>query len=302
MSHTLAPIMSRFRNEGQTKSYRSFVAGRAQPSIYLHRSIYLHNLRNFLQNDTVSQCACHMAYLEFSAGNRSPSRQNLDHNSLVAILGNQVKGRNNICGRLLIVENVFKDIVETLGSLLNIDPFFFASHMDTSEVDVTKTRLQTATLPSTKRSQTFLNLHYHRVIEFEHLQPERKMLRGMNVPRKVKILAPLKGVYLGLARHCCLILKAEVKYRLWLGMKFSSVEELSTHLETQYIPGPVLVDAPISNSYLVRRRDNGNASTLTLQARLFQGGFLDFLPGPSFFDNIDSPSGPVNSSQLETLT
>lgn len=51
----------------------------------------------------------------------------------------------------------------------------------------------------------------------------------------------------------------------------------------------------------MRRPDNGNASTLTLQVRLFQGGFLDFLPGPSFFDIIDSQSGPVKSSQLETL-
>ena len=41
------------------------------------------------------------------------------------MLGNQVKGRNNVYDRLLIVENVSKNIVETLGSLLNIDPFFF---------------------------------------------------------------------------------------------------------------------------------------------------------------------------------
>lgn len=213
MSHTLAPIMTKFRNDGQTKSYRYFVAERAQ------RSLYLQNLRNFLQKDTVSPQACHIACLEYSAGNGSPSRQNLDHNSLASILSKQVKGRNNLCGRLLIVENVSKDVVETLGSLLNIDPFFFASHMDTSEVDVTKTRLQTATLPSTKRSQNFLNLHYHRVIEFEHLHSEQKMLRDMNVPRKVKILAPLKGVYLGLARHCCSILKAESKDGLWLGKR-----------------------------------------------------------------------------------
>ena len=52
---------------------------------------------------------------------------------------------------------------------------------------------------------------------------------------------------------------------------------------------------------MFRRQDSRDTSTLTLQTRLFQGGFQDFLSGPSFSDNIDSESGPRRSSPLESL-
>ena len=50
-----------------------------------------------------------------------------------------------------------------------------------------------------------------------------------------------------------------------------------------------------------RRGENEKASTLTLQTRLFQGGFQDFLSGPAFSDNVESDSGPRRSSPLESL-
>lgn len=70
-----------------------------------------------------------------------------------------------------------------------------------------------------------------------------------------------------------------------------------THIWT----GLILVDAPISNSYILRRRENENTSTFTIRTRLFQGGFQDFLSGPLFSDNIDPESGPTRSSLLETF-
>ena len=50
-----------------------------------------------------------------------------------------------------------------------------------------------------------------------------------------------------------------------------------------------------------RSRDSQTSSTLTLQTRLFQGGFEDFLSGSSFFDHIDPEIGPPRSSPLESL-
>lgn len=76
-------------------------------------------------------------------------------------------------------------------------------------------------------------------------------------------------------------MKTEGRDRLWLGL--------------------VLVDPPISSSYALRRPDNEISSILTLQTRLFQGGALDFLSGPSFSDNIDPETGPTWPSPLESL-
>ena len=177
----------------------------------------LRNLCQFLQNDTASQRACRIVCLEFSSVSSSPSRRSIDLNDLALLLCTTTKERDDLCGRLLIVEDVSSDVVETLGSSLEIDPLFFASHIDTFQIDIATTRPSTVTLPSTMRSQNFLNLHYHRVIEFENLETKKILHRDMNVPRKVKILPRLQGRSIGLARHCCSTLKTEGKDGLWIG-------------------------------------------------------------------------------------
>ena len=203
--------MNKTSNQDQIRSYKSFVAARTQ------RNSSLQNLCEFLQNDTVSQHACRVVCLEFSSASGPPSHRSLDRDGLELLLCNKTKGRDDLCGRLLIVEDLSSDVVETLGSLLNIDPLFFASHIDTFQIDIATTRPSTTTLPSTTRSQNFLNLHYHRIIEFENLDSKQVLLRDMNVPRKVKILPQLKRINVGLARHCCSTLKTEGKDGLWLG-------------------------------------------------------------------------------------
>lgn len=207
----LPPGMNQFRNEDQIKSYRSFVAARTQWNPCLK------NLSEFLQDKTASQHTCHITSMEFSSASGPPSRRILDLDSLAQLLRNTAKEGNDLCGRLLIVEDLSNHVLETLGSLLNIDPLFFASHIDTFQIDIATTRPSTVTLPSTTRSQDFLNLHYHRVIEFEELESKQVLHRDMNVPRKVKILPRPKGYNIGLARHCCSILKTEGKDGLWLG-------------------------------------------------------------------------------------
>ena len=204
--------MDKDPNGNQVKSYKSFVAERTQ------QNPHLQNLREFLQKEATSQGACHIACLDFFPGDGPPSRRSLSLKGLGSLLSDK-DDADDLCGRLLIVEDISNDVVETLGSLLNIDPLFFASHMDTDEIDIKKTRLQTAILPSTKRSQKFLNLQYHRVIEFEDLNSDQTIFRKMNVSRKVKILSQLKGITIGLARHCCSILRTDGNHGHWLGMR-----------------------------------------------------------------------------------
>ena len=207
----LSTIMNVTGSEKQSSSYRSYVGRRTRQDPHFKQ------LHEFLQNDTVSQHACRITCLEFFIGDGSPSRWGLDLDGLASLLNGEVRRRKSLCGRILLVEDVSNDAVEILGSRMNIDPLFFACHMDTSEIDISKTRLQTAILPSTRRCQNFLNLQYHRVLEFENLKSDQTIFRDMNVSRKVKILSQFKGINIGLARHCCSILKTEGKDGLWLG-------------------------------------------------------------------------------------
>lgn len=287
--------MNDTRNKDQLRSYNSFIAARTQ------RNSCLQELFEFLQDETASQHACRIVCLEFSSTSGPPSRRIIDLDSLALLLGNTAKENNDIRGRILIVEDLSADVVETLGSLLNIDPFFFASHLDTFRANIARPRPSAATLPSTTRSQNFLNLHYHRVIEFENPGPRKVLLRDMNVPRKVKILPRLKGVNVGIAQHCCSILQTTGKDGLWLGKRGLMESRVIDNLQTHILIGLVLVDPPISNSYVSRSQDNEKSIILTLQTRLFQGGSQDLRPGPAYSDDIDPASGPIRASPLESF-
>ena len=286
--------MEKPRHEDRIGPYKSSVATRTQ------RNPELKSLYALLQTDSVDQRSCRIVCLEFSSASGPPNRQSLDLDGLASILGAKATGRDDLCGRLLIVEDLSSDIVETLGCLLNIDPFFFASHIDTFQIDIARRRPSMATFPSKMRTQNFLNLHYHRVVELKNPESTHTLLRDMNVPRIVRILPKLKGTNIGLVRHCCSILKAETKDGLWLG-KRGLINQWDYETQNLYFIGLILVDAPISNSYVLQSRDNDSTAPFTLQTELFQGGFQDFLSEPSFSDNIDHKSGPIPSSPLESF-
>ena len=138
---------------------------------------------------------------------KSPIRRSLDSDSLESLLLNTERADPDLCGRILIIEDLTSKVVETLGYALKIDPLFFANHMDTNEINIATPRPSVVTLPSTTLSHNFLNLHYHRVIEFEGTRSMETLLRDMNLRRKVKVLPQTHGVNLGLVRHCCSVLE-----------------------------------------------------------------------------------------------
>ena len=210
-SHTVNRGMENPRHEDRLGSYKSFVATRAQ------RNPELNNLLELLQTKSARQSSCRIVCLEFSSAPSPPRRLSLDLDDLTPILGAKATGRDDLCGRLLVVEDISNDSIETLGCLLDIDPCFFASHVDTCQTNIARRRPSMATLPSRLRDQEFLNLHYHRVVEIEKSNATSSLLRDMNVPRKVRVLPNLKGTSIGLVRHCTSILKAQTKDGLWLG-------------------------------------------------------------------------------------
>lgn len=218
-SSSLAQILVKSLSSGQVMSYRSFVAAKSQ------RRSRLQNLSNFLDEDTACQHACRIDCVEFSGSSRSPNLRSLHLDQLASILYSNARDKD-LFGRLLIIEDVAPDLVEMLGSALDINPLFFASHIDTAYNDIRKGRASTATLPSTIRSQNFLNLHYQRVIEFDNAITRKRLLRDMNLGRKVKMLPKIKGKSFGLVRHCCSMLQTVSKDGLWLGTTLLAIYEL----------------------------------------------------------------------------
>lgn len=211
--YTSTSCMNQSCNDDHDSSYKSYVQARTQWNPCLKK------LSDFLHDDSASQHPCHITSLDFSSASGVPSRRNLDLDSLTLLLSGTIQGKDKTCGRLLIVEDSSNQVLETVGSSLNIDPLFFASHVHTLQVDISTTRPSTVTLPSRTRSQHFMNLHYRRLVEFENLEDSEVLYREMNVPRKVKILPRLKGINVGLVQHCCSILQTQGRDGLWLGTR-----------------------------------------------------------------------------------
>ena len=277
------------------ESYKTLVARRTSPNPCLQ------DLSSFLSRKIVCQRAFRAVCMEFFTENRPPYSQRIDLNSLTSLLSNTRKGSNDCCGRILIIEDPCQDVVEILGSMLDIDPLFFASHIDThEEINMTTARPSVTTLPSTARSQNFLNLHYQRVIQCDNPRPRQTLLRNMNLRRKVKMLPQTGGITIGLVRHCCSILETIGPDGLRLGMSVL-LTGMGARPGAEYVLGLILVDAPISNSDMQIRQPDKRNTRGAIQACLFKGGFQDIRPISATFTPDEAEMESLQGSPLETL-
>ena len=195
------------------QSYESFVKAKTR------RNPSLQNLVDFFNSGDGYQRVCRIACLELSDTFATPKTRTLDLTNLRHLLYNldNISKHHALQGRLLIIEDLSREVIELGGSALDIDPFFFAFQVDVLEPDIAAGRPGTASLPSRFKSKDALTVDYHHVLEFNEVR-ERTLVRDANVPRKVKILAPIQGTNIGLARCCCSILQTIGKDGLWLGM------------------------------------------------------------------------------------
>lgn len=119
-------------------------------------------------------------------------------------------------GRILIIEDLSKEIVEILGTLLKIDPLFFALHLHTTQR--TSSHHQTpdeATLPSRLLTQSYANISYHRVMISDQGAPEHgRYLRSTTIDRK---LVFLRSTNIALAQHCASVMRIKNRTGPWLG-------------------------------------------------------------------------------------
>lgn len=211
-----------------TTSYQKYVVDQSR------RNPCLHNLCQFLAEDK-DRNECRIVSLDFGPIDGGVQESELSSVELAETLSSQMK--SNQGRRLLVVEDLTKDVVELLGSYLDIDPLFFASHIYRPHVEMSSCRPSTATLPSKTKIQNFLSLHYQHAIEFES-QPlaPRKLFCDGNVARKVVILPPTKNMHIGLVQHGCSIWKGATKKNSWLGMISNQRGKLDTYTNGRHNP------------------------------------------------------------------
>jgi hypothetical protein len=157
-------------------SYLDYIVAQSE------RNPCLRNLCQFIAKDNAKE-NCKIVSLEFPALGEIPHRVDLDPKCLGSILNTDVGDGQ---GRLLIIEDLTKDIVGVLESSLDIDPLFFAPHIHGPSVEISSSTPSVVILPSKALTQDFLSLQYQRSIEFSNppVTP-RKMSRDSNLPWKV---------------------------------------------------------------------------------------------------------------------
>ncbi|KAH7121209.1 hypothetical protein B0J11DRAFT_60515 [Dendryphion nanum] len=179
--------------------------------------------------------------------------------NLLAELGPIAPPQGALEGRILIIEDLTKTVIADLGSALQIDPLFFASHLDTPAMDVNSTAPDKVTLPSRLRPKDYINIHYHRTIRFSensNLPEGHLTLRqdGICISRKVTILTRIKKIRIGLAQHCVSVYWKMQQGGHWLGI--------------------ILTDPKVSDRY-IQETSNGTIA-VTYGSRPFAAGYEDF--------------------------
>ncbi|KAF2141143.1 uncharacterized protein K452DRAFT_327339 [Aplosporella prunicola CBS 121167] len=180
-----------------------------------------------------------------------------------------------------MIEDLTPAIVEILGSVLQLDPLFFASHLQPPWPDISVQTPDMAMLPSRLRVDKYINIHYHRTVVFNDPEiPQKQLLRPSNVYRKVVVLPKTKGFHIGLAQHCCSIYKTTLPNQEWIGI--------------------VLVDPPISSIYYSVKDKKKDVLLFNFGSKPFLGGYEDFQNAELSYKS-EVTCGPKRSGLIEDL-
>lgn len=185
------------------------------------RNPSLQNLNSFLADPYAATDVCRVASLDFRDGIQYPDvRSELFSDHLHREFDEvvQLQDTKKLLGRILIIEDLTKDVVEFLGSNFGIDPLFFAMHLHV--VSRSGMRHQTpdqATLPSRLVSRNFANMAYHRAISRSVTSVEGgRLQRDTAIDRK---LIFLPSTNIGLVQHCMSVIRIDphISRSFWLG-------------------------------------------------------------------------------------
>ncbi|KAL2816056.1 hypothetical protein BDW59DRAFT_177454 [Aspergillus cavernicola] len=240
-------------------SYREFVHGQK------HNNPCLAGLSNFLCDPDSERRSCRILRLDFSADTEGAEFQHVELEHLQeTIYPTGEEGRR----RILIIEDLRRDVIEILGSAYRIDPIFFASHLHAPFRQMDNQTPNLACLPSRQRKQNFVNFHYHRTVELKgDVENEDRLTRDMNVDRKIAVLLPTERTRIALVQHACsvILFKDGEGGQGWL-----SIILVDSPVMREYLP--VLYANEMKSGHQVTRRAS------RVDSGLFLNGYEDFLP------------------------
>ncbi|KAF1952201.1 hypothetical protein CC80DRAFT_423005 [Byssothecium circinans] len=162
---------------------------------------------------------------------------------------------------MLIIEDLTPDVIELLGSTLDIDPLLFALHLHTTQRNDSRSQSPVdATLPSRLVSQSYITTTYHQPLTCDKKPSDGwKFERDMAIDRK---LVFIRSTSIGLAQHCVSVVKVQQSQDFWIAL--------------------LLVDPPISDIYYPSGTKEKNVPGIRLTLRPFRGAHEDFLDAPKF--------------------
>lgn len=189
------------------------------------RNPSLRTLHSFLINPNARSHGCQATALDFRHDTFTPkARPIYDMDQLIyeirlktsSSVGKEYPGADcQFHGRILIIEDLTAEIIQLLGSELDLDPLFLATHLHT--VHRTGMRHQTpddATLPSRLRGRDYLNVSYHQPVSSDVPYPSgSRFSLDTAIDRK---LVFLRATNIGLVQHRVSIIKLRQNSSFWL--------------------------------------------------------------------------------------
>lgn len=197
-------------------SYQQFIAAQCKWNPCLQ------NLSDFLANSQFRRNSCRIACLEFSSESYHPHHRNLDLSGLATVLQDPYAKSGSLLGRILIVEDLTKDVIEIIGSSLEVDPLFFVAFLHNTRVEMTIRNPPVSILPSKARDLDFTTIKYVRALEFGMMASRGKLFSDANVRRKVSVI-PMNDACVGFVQGYFSTLVRVNKGEVWLGEKDRTV-------------------------------------------------------------------------------
>lgn len=200
-----------------TRLYSDYVKGQSSCNPCLL------NLERFLSTHAASHRSCHIVALDFREGVKGLcARSNVALHDLPSkIRGDDELGKS-LQGRIFIIEDLTKDIIELLGLELDIDPLFFAMHLHAyNREGLHHQPPSEATLPSRLLKQNYININYHRSVTTDCTHKRwSRYIRDTVISRKVVFLP---STNIGLAQHCASVIRVRQKEGFWIGQYMCSI-------------------------------------------------------------------------------
>lgn len=296
-------------NPQKDRSYSSFVKVQARPNPSLSNLVDF--FAQYPRSGWPARKDCRIVALDFRQGVHLPDTHDVRPDQLSSWLrvshslrvdsvsNHEARAERVLLGRIFIIEDLTPMLIEELGSYLDIDPLFFASHLHAPSFDMGTQLPDSATLPSRYKPQKFTNIHYHRTIVFDSDSlPSGTLIRDTNVPRKVAVLPQIKSTRIGLAQQCVSIYKPQVSGGFWIGTcsHHKKIFKLLTNMK-----GVILVDPPITETFTFKDKGPSKAHSLTVSSELYMKGYEDFLDPPSYHALSTNWSGPNRKSLFDDL-